>query len=55
MHEIIIGIDSLITFSHSFGGTLQMIPAELYPEHLKAMMMVDTFPSWKARGNWKLP
>jgi len=35
-----LGIDSLVTFSHSFGGVLQMKHAELYPDHLKAMLMV---------------
>lgn len=35
-----LGIDTWITFSHSFGGLLQMEHAKQYPATIRAMMMV---------------
>lgn len=37
-----LGIDNWITFSHSFGGPLQMEHARLYPKTIKGMMLVES-------------
>ena len=36
----LLGYTSWITFSHSFGGIIQIKHAQLYPDHIKAMLMV---------------
>lgn len=36
----LLGYNSWITFSHSFGGIIQIKHAQLYPDHIKAMLMI---------------